>query len=243
MARADARRRSRGRRRAGDLAVVRSRARGASRSARATRRPSSPAAASFVHSRRDPEELVTAVDSADRARCCGSRSIRRRSPRISTPCAWRKGRTRRRSSSATASSRSASPACSRRGDVSRRHAARGARTIRRRSTPRSCSAARRCRRCSKAAPSIVQVGQRRARRPRHGDRSGDRQRALDLEGAGPRLRVADRHYRGRRPADRHAHQSARSSASTPRRGRRSGRSHFPTSGTRTSSRRCGPARI
>ena len=69
--------------------------------------------------------------------------------------------------------------------------------------------------------------QRRARRPRDGARSGDRRRALDLEGPGPGYASPIAVTVGGRAADRHDDQSVDRRHRRQDRRRRSGRSPFP----------------
>ena len=156
----------------------------------------------FVHSRRDPDELVTAIDLAtgkvvvaaevhdavqqepvrdQHGERAALHAAGDRRPRCSRSAGWR--------------------SC-RRGT---RRPARwpGGRTTRRRSTRRSSSPARRRRRWRDGG-SVDRAGrQRRQGRTRHRARPADRRRALDVDGQRSRLRLARRHHRRRRQADRH----------------------------------------
>ena len=84
--------------------------------------------------------------------------------------------------------------------------------------------------------------QRRARRPRPGARSGDRQGALGVEGPRARLRVAARGDHRRRAPDHHADQRIDRRHRCRERRIAVVDSVSRTTGTRTSSRRSGPAR-
>ena len=83
--------------------------------------------------------------------------------------------------------------------------------------------------------------QRRAWRAHHCARSADGRGALDVEGHGTGLRVARRHYRGRRQTDRDHDRGLGRGARREDRRRALVRHRFRTNGTRTLSPRSGPA--
>ena len=144
----------------------------------------------FVHARRDPDEVVSAIDLATGTVAWQQKYAAPDARRTRTRRRWPRARIRRRSSPTDGSTRSARPRSSRRG-TRRRARSSGAGTSRRASTRRSSSAARPCHRCRPRAGIIVHVGDDRGGSIARA-RPGNRQGPMDDGRSRPGLCVADR---------------------------------------------------